>query len=302
MWKYDKLGVRPGFWTCYKDIVPKDEYEWSLLSDITSTGWQLGDGGFMWSVCPAEQKKLADTYLPHLIKTSQVNVIMHDTTACGGLRECYNKNHPVTRSEDKKARIDLLSYLNSYGKGDGLVVATEGAKSWAVPVVDALTSASGFEYYPTKVPDAMVAVPLFGLVYHDAVMAQFTWCYYNQSMLPMARGMDMLYGATIPTFGFIRCWSGDLDLLKRSAVVARFYEQVSTKEMLSHEFLTADGMVQKCNFADNTFSVVKFSDTDYKYHFDGKDYLLAKYGYIAKSPQFFAASVKASDGAVEYFQ
>ena len=96
-------------------------------------------------------------------------------------------------------------------------------------------------------------LPLWELVYHDCVVAQWYWGDYNNKLPKLWDRRDLfnaLYG-TPPMFMFNRkLWQEQQERFVRSyrtaAPVAR---ATGYAEMLSHRWLTADHAVQETRFA-----------------------------------------------------
>jgi len=81
-----------------------------------------------------------------------------DVFSADRLQECLDPRHSVTRQECAQLRGECLKYLRQ----QGLVVSSECGADWAIPYIDAAAYVSS--------PGIGVAVPLFGLVYHDALI------------------------------------------------------------------------------------------------------------------------------------
>ena len=107
-------------------------------------------------------------------------------------------------------------------------------------------------------------LPLWELVYHDCVVAQWYWGDYNNKVPGVWDKRDLfnaLYG-TPPMFMFNRReWERDHERFARSyhtatpVAHATFYS-----EMTDHRFLSADRLVQQTHFANGTTVTVNFGD------------------------------------------
>ena len=157
----------------------------------------------------------------------------------------FNPRHPATRTE-AKAQIARL-YL--WARENLGIVGTEAGVDWTVPYTD-YSSPLG----PGK---AGIPVPLFGLVYHDAVMTPYSpgggearmnredrpnWLYGMLNGGPPRVGLDALDGVR--------------DVLTRMTAL---HERVALLEMTDHEFLSADHRRERTTFADGTTVTVDWS-------------------------------------------
>ena len=103
-------------------------------------------------------------------KLSNANAYFIDTTYAAGLQECFDPQHPLTRSDDIKWKQALSDYARSvFG-----VFGSECGREWAIPHSDffeGLTGVSGHAYHDTSLPGKVGAtvVPLFDLVYRDCI-------------------------------------------------------------------------------------------------------------------------------------
>ena len=109
-----------------------------------------------------------------------------DTTTASNLRECYDKRHPMTRSQSKQARITLLNIVSNEHH---LVCGSETGADYAVPVCDYFEGMMSLGPYRIKdagrnceqivadVPPQITTyqlgeayrLPLWELVYHGVV-------------------------------------------------------------------------------------------------------------------------------------
>ncbi|HLH55077.1 MAG TPA: glycoside hydrolase, partial [Verrucomicrobiae bacterium] len=208
-----------------------------------------------------------------------------DTTTAAPWNECYSPVHPMTRSESRKWKMELLRYISSDNK---LVTGSETGHDAAVPFVDYFEGMLSLG--PYRVPDAgrrmseiwtnvpeVVAkfqlghkyrLPLWELVYHDCVVAHWYWGDYNNKLPALWDKRDLfnvLYG-TAPMFMFdSRMWH------ESKARFAQSYRNTCPQarrfgyeEMIDHRFLTPNRDVQQTRFADGSGVVVNFSTEDFQ--------------------------------------
>jgi len=106
-------------------------------------------------------------------------------------------------------------------------------------------------------------LPLWELVYHDCVVAQWYWGDYNNKLPSLWDRRDLwnaLYG-TPPMFMFNRqIWEKNRDRFVQSYQTATpVARQTGYVEMLSHRWLTPDHAVQETRFANGITVTVNFS-------------------------------------------
>jgi len=110
-------------------------------------------------------------------------------------------------------------------------------------------------------------LPLWELVYHDCVVAQWYWGDYNNKLPSLWDKRDlfnMLYG-TPPMFMFNRdLWEKNKERFAQSYKnVCSVARMVGYSEMIDHLFLTPDRDVQQTIFANGARVTVNFGDSAY---------------------------------------
>jgi len=140
--------------------------------------------------------------------------------------EDFNPEHPTTRTEAIRDRINCYNWSrNNLG-----FVGTEAAVDWTVPYAD-ISSPLG--------PGRAVAVPLFNLVYHDAIITPYQPGDFR----------GLLNGGAPQIQGNRELTPEDLAQIRRMAALHR---RVALLEMTKHEFLDANYRKERSTFADGT--------------------------------------------------
>ncbi|NIP22979.1 MAG: hypothetical protein GWN67_03180 [Phycisphaerae bacterium] len=257
-------------------------------------GWRVrGKDGKMYPcgvLCDRQALKYARQRVPEELKTHPYRCRFIDTTTASPWRECYDKSHPMTRSESRHWKMELLRFMSEEMK---LVTGSETGHDAAVPYVhyfEGMLSLGPYripnagrnmikpwEEVPERVAKFQVGhkyrLPLWELVYHDCVVAQWYWGDYNNKLPALWDKRDLfniLYG-TPPMFMFNnQIWN------KNKARFAQSYKNVCPvaravgyAEMLDHHFLTVDRSVQQTKFANGISVTVNFGDKLYRMP-DGK--------------------------------
>ncbi|MHC4173850.1 MAG: glycoside hydrolase [Planctomycetota bacterium] len=214
-----------------------------------------------------------------------------DTTTASPWRECYHPDHPMTRGDSRYWKMELLRFMSEDME---LVTGSETGHDAAVPYVHYFEGMLSLG--PYRVPEAgrnmiktwdevpervakfqvghKYRLPLWELVYHDCVVAQWYWGDYNNKLPALWDKRDLfniLYG-TPPMFMFNRqIWEDNKDRFAQSYndiyPVAR---AVGYAEMTDHSFLTPDRDVQQTTFSNGTTITVNFGDNPYRLP-DGKE-------------------------------
>jgi len=252
-------------------------------------GWGVrGKDGQMYScgvLCDKQAIKYAQQRVPPELKTHPYRCRFIDTTTASPWRECYHPDHPMTRSESRHWKMELLRYMSETMK---LVTGSETGHDAAVPYVHYFEGMLSLG--PYRVPDAgrnmgqileevpervakfqvghKYRLPLWELVYHDCVVSQWYWGDYNNKLPAIWRKRDLfniLYG-TAPMFMFNRqVWEQYKDRFVASYKdICPIIRAVGYAEMTDHRFLTADRNVQQTTFANDVTITVNFGDKPYR--------------------------------------
>jgi hypothetical protein len=225
----------------------------------------------------------AKVNIPADLKTHAYKCRFIDTTTASPFREDYNPAHPLTRSQDRSYKMKLLEFCS---RDNQLVVGTETGIDPSVPYVhyyEGMLSLGPYRLpdagrdmlkYKPPTPDFLkfqvghfYRIPLWELVYHDCVVAQWYWGDYNNKAPEVWERRDLfntLY-ATPPMFMFDKqTWQRDKDHFAASyQQICPLVRRLGYDEMLSHEFLTPDHVVQRTRWKSGAEVVVNFGDAAY---------------------------------------
>ncbi len=141
--------------------------------------------------------------------------------------EDFNPEHPLTRADCMKYRAVCFKWArNNLG-----IVGTEDGADWVVPYVDYCTGANA---------GRCISVPLYNLVYHDAVMTpegelrDHLRCLLNGGFATIPRDISN---------------KKDMGLMRQ---ICALHERVALLEMTNHEFLDKNYRKERSTFADGT--------------------------------------------------
>ncbi|MFO0958969.1 MAG: glycoside hydrolase [Isosphaeraceae bacterium] len=207
-----------------------------------------------------------------------------DTTTASPWRECYAPAHPLTRTDSRRDKMELLDVVSREFK---LVTGCETGHEASVPYLHYFEGMMSLG--PYRVPDAgrnmqqildevpervarfqtgsYYRLPLWELVYHDCTVSQWYWGDYNNKLPKLWDRRDLwnaLYG-TPPMFLFTKDgWQKNRDRFVKSYQVATpIARATGYSEMIDHAWLTDDHEVQRTRFANGVTVTVNFGEKPY---------------------------------------
>jgi hypothetical protein len=282
---FPKLRWLHGDWTsdAWKndDLMTRADGEWERGWEVETKDGKMIPCG---TLCDRQAVPYAKRRIPAELEAHPYRCRFIDTTTASPWRECYHPKHPMTRTESKQAKMDLLRYIS---EGCRLVCGSETGHDASVPFVHYFEGMLSLGPYRVpdsgrdmariwdEVPESVAKfqtghgyrLPLWELVYHDCVVAQWYWGDYNNKLPRLWDRRDLwnaLYG-TPPMFMFNRKrWEAEkarfVKSYKATTPVAR---ATGYSEMLSHEWLTPDRAVQRTTFANGVVVTVNFGDAPF---------------------------------------
>ena len=301
------------------DILPKSAV---LKADgQRMTAWLTMEGQQYMKRCPALWLRTAQKVIPRALQNHPFIGRFIDVTTAEALYECYDPEHPLTRTQKRQCGEQLLAYVRSLG----LVVGGEHGIWWAVPYLDyiegmmsggryswpaghlirpeskeqSFTDPSGNRLPPYSEYEQWgighrYRVPLWELVFHDCVVSTWYWGDSSDWLIRidphnMTRKdlFNILY-ATMPMMWLDPegAWHKDRRAFLRTCyLTSKLHEALATQEMVSHEFVTSDRDVQRTGFADGTVAVVNFGEKPYSLSMDGRTVVLPQFGFWVKGPK-----------------
>ena len=208
-----------------------------------------------------------------------------DTTVASPWRECWNPDHPLTRTDSKVERMKLLGL---FGSEFNLVCGSETGIDASVPYCDFYEGMMSIGQYRCpesgrnqariwdEVPELVekyqvgedYRLPLFELVYHGCVVSYWYWGDYNNKFPSLWHKRDLfnaLYGVP-PMYGFkLDYFEKNRERFAESYKISEPVSRMTGRvEMTDHRILTADRTVQKTSFANGIEVIVNFGTKDYR--------------------------------------
>jgi hypothetical protein len=160
--------------------------------------------------------------------------------------ECYNPEHPVSRIDCLKYRGTCLDFI----RANGGVVSSEEPADWAVPHLD-LVHHGPYALVPNpgRGPAMGIPVPLFNLVYHDALI--LPWSLGKGAWGIPEKDLGYLHGLANAGLPYLSLNPAEKELA-RVRTMSALHKRVGLSEMTNHEFLDESYRKQRTTFADGT--------------------------------------------------
>ena len=154
----------------------------------------------------------------------------------------FNPQHPTTHSDAMRGQIDMMNW-SRHNLG---IVATEAGADWVIPYVDVINQSGG--------GSKAILVPLYQLVYHDAVITSFG----ARDQKTLLQGI--LFGGQ-PEMPFGEVDEKTTQLIK---VMMELHKRVGMLELTRHQFLDTNYRKERTTFADGTTVTVDWDANSYK--------------------------------------
>ena len=281
-----KLGRKSG---CNTEAWPHDIVWNSADSNDWRHAWGVKAKDGEWTYCAMMCDSVAPAYerrnVVEELKTKPYNTRFIDTTVASPWQTCWNPAHPMTRSDSRHWKMELLRIL---GDEFGLVVGSETGHDASVPFCDYYEGMLSLG--PYRVPDAgrnirqvwtnvpervekyqvgeKYRLPLWELVYHDCVCAQWYWGDHNAKLPDIWWKRDLfnvLYGTMGMYIVVNRQWPDERDRFVQSyRMTSPVARATGYSEMTGHRVLSADRKVQEGRFSDGTVVTVNFGDEPFE--------------------------------------
>lgn len=278
----EQAGYLGGLWDDYREMeVNSPSYDEKYIARHADGAMFVGftsDAGHSEDVCARAAVNMFQKNMEYYMSALHPNLIYLDTMGGLPLTECYDPRHSTTRTGNREARLDIMRVATSRK----MVLGLEGTpQDWTLPL------AAFYDEHPLRLG---IEVPLYSLVYHDCAML------YRQHGSPYNYGMDLysasrgswpgkflrglLYGDQSSwTFSNSGYYAWRDTLKKINDVLEPHQRRLAFEEMLNHEILTPDLLVQRTTFSSGVEVTVNYGEYPYKLE-EGS--ALPAYGYRVK--------------------
>ena len=160
--------------------------------------------------------------------------------------ECYNPEHPVTRAQCLVNRGDCFDFIRSRVG----VISSEEPADWAIPHLDLVHHGPfALDPDPGRGPAMGIPVPLFSLVYHDALL--LPWSLGKGAWGIPEKDFGYLHGLAHAGMPYLSMSPGP-DELTRVKTMCGLHQRLALVEMTDHRFLDDTHRRQQTSFADGT--------------------------------------------------
>ena len=184
-----------------------------------------------------------------------------DVFSVADLDECFDPNHPTTREQCAKDRMHCMDILTD----KGIIPSSEEIHDCILP---SMVLCHHAPYGTTNMGvDSMEAqgipIPLTNLVYHDCVV--IPWIGFKGEFVGFGiTGKDGAYSHAILNGDPVYCPIDASDeQIKEVKYACANAEKLALCEMVSHEFLSDDYLLQRTTFSDGTVIEVDFGKEEY---------------------------------------
>ena len=151
--------------------------------------------------------------------------------------EDFNPEHPTTHTDAMRGQAAMLNW----SRQNLGIVATEAGADWVIPYVDVVNQSGG--------GSKAILVPLYQLVYHDAVII----AYNSRDQKSLLQG---LLNGGVPELPISPTDEKTLSLIKQMMAL---HKRVGLQEMMKHEFLDKNYTKERTTFADGTTVTVDWT-------------------------------------------
>lgn len=247
-------------------------------------------------ICPATVKPYMYAKLDRMMSEYPHDAIFLDVYQANGLHECYSPDHRIDRRGYAESIIrNYKSIRERYNTVMGGEWGAEFAIPYSIfnqgmmtlqrpwwegemmdpgsefffgdwknnerPSIHVTNCKAGPSYYKYCLNEA-IRVPLYQLVYHDAVITTWRWEDGNPRYPELWHKKDlynMLYG-TVPYWSITKgLWEESMEkYISSNKMVTPWLREIGMDEMVSHEFLSEDRTLQKSVFSGGKAIIVDF--------------------------------------------
>lgn len=316
------FGLHDNYQDMYRDAPSWNEEYIMKNADGSLRKGGVWAGGPCWLICSQKSVELASR--PHNVPAVKAlcapTLYFSDTIFAAGLYECFDPKHPLTPADDIRYKQQLCDYL----RGQFGLFGSEEGREWGVAHADYFEGLMSHRTHFQRANDPDVIIPLFELVYGDAIPI-----YTHQSDRPLPDNpgyiLDHILYAEMPVYNFgnHRYWinaAGDFKPASDSdprllfahktglgltdGFIKNTYEVLSPLHRLTallpmtdHRFLTANRKAESTRFGKDVEITVNYGTNDLVL----KNAVLPQYGFLIESPTLVAFHAR-SYGTMRFTQ
>jgi len=261
------------------------------------------------------QYKFIEEHMPKIVELFHPTQYYYDGETNMPPVDDFSSQHPQTLDDDLYGRGKIFELTHRYVG----VLGSESPNDWAVPYLDwTYDSRDGYDLEDRTNQDGVKGfiVPLWYLVYHDALIARHSWPSNYRTKDPTERAVRVFLktlragtfidapmrneaekgSSTVSGKQGLQEWVG-LSGKERhelaKAIAEPFLKLVFYEAMTDHKFLSDDKLVEMTRFGGDVAVYVNGSEKPFKL---SEDTTLAPYGFLVTSPTHVTYSVLRIDG------
>lgn len=237
----------------YEDAASYEPRHTILYEDGTRPSGSTWPGG--------KQSVLCSCFAPGCVKRNHSALHEHGVNVKGAYLdvfavvtpdECYNPEHPVTREQCLENRAHCFTIIRSFGG----VISSEEPADWAIPFLDLVHHGPfALSPGPGNGPAMGIPIPLFSLVYHDALF--LPWSMGKGEWGIPENDLGYLHGLLNAGLPYLSITPSE-DHLQQVRTMCKLNQRVGLLEMTKHEFLDDTHRKQRTTFADGTTITADF--------------------------------------------
>jgi uncharacterized protein DUF5696 len=160
--------------------------------------------------------------------------------------ECYHPEHPVTRKQCLEYRGDCFDFIRTQVG----VISSEEPADWAIPHLDLVHHAPfALDPNPGKGSAMGIPIPLFSLVYHDALC--IPWALTRGAWGIPEKDLGYLHGLAHAGLPYLSL-NPSKDELERVRTMCKLHQKLALMEMTDHRFLDDTYRKQQTVFGNGT--------------------------------------------------
>ena len=263
----------------------------NLSDSLVKKDGEICTGAFAWSggkpyiICPERAYKNCKSDLERVRALGFKGMHYIDVLGTVPPRDCYSKEHPLTKKQGGKYFEKILEEAKTLFGG----ISSEGGHDYLIGVLDygLYTCSNLLVDLPEDDPFINAKIPLYQLVYHGTIL----YCpsgdtinctmgdtkkilklveyggrpaiYVYQQFMDMKRGGFEFLGKVNPICDTDEDLRETAEVIKKAETLYNALESIRYSAMVNHEKL-AEG-VFKTTYENGCFTVVNYNATDYVY-------------------------------------
>ncbi len=215
------------------------------------------------------QSILCQRLAPGYVRRNHADILAHGVKLRGAYLdvfsvvppdECHAPEHPVTRSESLRHRGECLDSVRAWGG----IVSSEEPSDWSVRHLDLVHHGPyPLDPGPGAGPAMGIPVPLFNLVYHDALLVP--WSMGRGGWGIPEHDSGFLHGLGNAGLPYLSLEPDEAEL-GRVRTLQALHRRVGLLELVAHRFLDDARRRQEFRYADGTTVVIDLAADNWSVH------------------------------------